>query len=80
LPKKEIELLLFISRKLGLDEVQSLLQQPGYRRNYYERHEQQWKNLCTKYIDTGGKVYPITSADAKEILAKLTLCPELNDG
>ncbi|MFH1882903.1 MAG: hypothetical protein ABIL62_09360 [Planctomycetota bacterium] len=63
-----------------LDEVQSLLQQPGYKRNYYERHEQQWKNLCTKYIQTGGKVYLITSADAKEILAKLMLCPELNDG
>jgi hypothetical protein len=63
-----------------LDEVQSLLQQTGYKRNYYERHEQQWKNLCTKYIQTGGKVYPITSADAKEILAKLMLCPELNDG
>jgi len=63
-----------------LDEVQSLLQQPGYKRNYYERHEQQWKNLCTKYIQTGGKVYLITSADAKEILAKLMLCSELNDG
>jgi len=63
-----------------LDEVQSLLQQPGYRRNYYEKHEQQWKNLCTKYIQTGGKVYLITSADAKGILAKLMLCPELNDG
>ena len=63
-----------------LDEVQSLLQQAGYKRNYYERHEQQWKNLCTKYIQTGGKVYLITSADAKEILAKLMLCPELNDG
>lgn len=63
-----------------LDEVQSLVQQPGYKRNYYERHEQQWKNLCTKYIQTGGKVYLITSADAKEILAKLMLCPELNDG
>ena len=63
-----------------LDEVQSLLQQPGYKRNYYERHEQQWKNLCTKHIQTGGKVYLITSADAKGILAKLMLCPELNDG
>ena len=63
-----------------LDEVQSLLQQPGYKRNYYEKHEQEWKNLCTKYIQTGGIVYPITSADAKEILAKLMLCPELNDG
>jgi hypothetical protein len=63
-----------------LDEVRSLLQQPGYKRNYYEKHEQEWKNLCQKYIQAGGKVYPITSADAKEILAKLTLCPELNDG
>jgi len=63
-----------------LDEVQSLLQQPGYKRSYYEKHEQEWRNLCTKYIQAGGIVYPITSADAKEILAKLTLCPELNDG
>jgi len=62
-----------------LNEVQSLLQQPGYKRNYYEKHEQEWKNLCQKYIQAGGKVYPITSADAKEILAKLMLCPELND-
>jgi len=63
-----------------LDEVQSLIQQPGYKRNYYEKHEQEWRNLCKKYIQAGGKVYPITSADAKEILAKLMLCSELNDG
>ncbi len=63
-----------------LDEVRSLIQQPGYKRNYYEKHEKEWKNLCQKYIQAGGRVYPITSADAKEILAKLTLCPELNDG
>ncbi len=63
-----------------LDEVRSLIQQPGYKRNYYEKHEKEWKNLCSKYIQAGGKVYPITSADAKEILAKLMLCSELNDG
>jgi len=63
-----------------LDEVQSLVQQPGYKRNYLEKHEQEWKNLCKKYTQTGGKVYPITSADENEILAKLMLCPELNDG
>ena len=63
-----------------LDEVQSLLQQPGYRRTYLERHERQWKNLCNKYTQAGGKIYPITSADEKEILAKLTLCSELNGG
>lgn len=63
-----------------LDEVRSLMQQPGYKRSYYEKHEQEWRNLCNKYIQAGGIVYPITSADAEEILAKLTLCPELNDG
>ena len=63
-----------------LDEVQSLLQQPGYRRTYLERHEKEWKNLCSKYTQAGGKIYPITSADEKEILAKLTLCSELNGG
>ena len=63
-----------------LDEVQSLVQQPGYKRNYYEKHEQEWRNLCKKYTQTGGKVYQITSADENEILAKLMLCSELNDG
>jgi hypothetical protein len=63
-----------------LDEVQSLIQQPGYRRTYLERHERQWKNLCSEYTQAGGKIYPITSADEKEILAKLTLCSELNGG
>lgn len=63
-----------------LDEVQSLLQQPGYHRTYFEKHEKEWKNLCNKYTQAGGKIYPITSADEKEILAKLTLCSELNGG
>ncbi len=63
-----------------LDEVQSLIQQPGYQRNYLEKHERQWKNLCNQYTQAGGKVYPISSADENEILAKLTLCSELNGG
>jgi hypothetical protein len=63
-----------------LDEVQSLVQQSEYKRNYLEKHEQEWKNLCKKYTQTGGNVYPITSADENEILVKLMLCPELNDG
>jgi hypothetical protein len=63
-----------------LDEVESLLQQPGYHRKYLEKHEKQWKNLCNQYTQAGGKIYPITSADENEILAKLTLCSELNGG
>jgi hypothetical protein len=63
-----------------LDEVQSLLQQGGYQKTYLERHERQWKKLCSEYTQAGGKIYPITSADEKEILAKLTLCSDLNGG
>jgi len=63
-----------------LDEVQSLLQQEGYQKTYLERHERQWKKLCNEYTQAGGKIYPITSADEKEILAKLTLCSDLNGG
>jgi hypothetical protein len=63
-----------------LDEVESLLQQPGYQRKYLEKHEMQWKNLCKQYTQAGGKIYPISSADKSEILARLTLCPELNGG
>ncbi len=63
-----------------LDEVESLIQQPGYHRTYFEKHEKQWKNLCNQYTQAGGKIYPITSADENEILAKLILCSELNGG
>ncbi len=63
-----------------LDEVETLIQQPGYHRSYFEKHEKQWKNLCNQYTQAGGKIFPITSADENEILAKLTLCPELNGG
>lgn len=63
-----------------LDEVESLIQQPGYHRNYLEKHERQWKTACNQYTQAGGKVIPITSTDENEILATLTLCDELNDG
>ena len=63
-----------------LDEVESLIQQPGYQRKYLEKHEQNWKKLCNQYTQAGGKIYPISSADKNEILAKLSLCSELNGG
>ncbi|MBN1805731.1 MAG: hypothetical protein JW837_10800 [Sedimentisphaerales bacterium] len=63
-----------------MDEVESLLQQPGYQRKYLEKHEKDWKDLCNQYTQAGGKIYPISSADKNEILAKLTLCSEINGG
>lgn len=62
------------------EEIQSLAHQPGYKRNFYEKYEQTWRNFCEKHEETGGKVYQIKSANEKEILAKLELCHELNDG
>lgn len=62
------------------EEIQSLAHQPRYKRNFCEKYEQTWRNFCEKYEDTGGKVYQIKSANEKEILAKLELCHELNDG
>ncbi len=63
-----------------MDEVQSLARQPGYKRNYLEKHEKEWRDFYKKYTQEGGKVYRITAANEKETLARLTLCSELNDG
>lgn len=62
------------------EQTQVLNQQSGHRRNYYEKYEQNWRNFSQKYKQTGGKVYQITSANGKEILSKLLLCLELNEG
>jgi hypothetical protein len=64
----------------NLDEVQSLASEPGYRRDYLVKHEQQWRNFYEKYTQGGGKVYQITTANMDEVLTKLTLCSELNEG
>jgi len=62
------------------EEIQALLQQPGYKRNFYEKYEQAWKDLYEKYKQAGEKVYHIESANKEEILNKLSLCPELSEG
>jgi hypothetical protein len=63
-----------------LDEVKSLASEPGYRRDYLVKHEKQWRDFYKKYTQEGGKVFQITSADEKDIFAKLTLCSKLNEG
>lgn len=62
------------------EHIQALIQQPGYRRNYYEKYDQHWKDFSQKYQQAGGKVYQIEAADGKEILSKLSLCPGLSKG
>ncbi len=61
-------------------EIQSLAQQPEYKRLFYEKYKESSNSFCEEYKKAGGKVYQIESANEKEILARLTLCHELNDG
>jgi len=62
------------------EQIQALLQQPGYKRNFYEKYEQNWRDFSQKYKQAGGKIYQIEAANGKEILSKLSLCPELSEG
>jgi hypothetical protein len=62
------------------DEVQNLMQQSGYKKIYCEQYQKQWKDICKKHEETGGKVYHIESADKEEILNKLSLCLETIEG
>ncbi|MFB0524868.1 MAG: hypothetical protein ACETVZ_04965 [Phycisphaerae bacterium] len=62
------------------EQVQALIQQPGYKRNFYEKYEQNWRDFSQKYKQAGGKIYQIEAANGKEILSKLLLCPELSEG
>jgi len=62
------------------EEIQSLAQQPEYKRNFYEKYKESSSSFCEEYKKAGGEVYQIESANEKEILARLMLCHKLNDG
>jgi len=58
--------------------ILSLDGQAEYRKRAYKNYVESWKEYCGHYQQAGGTVYQIVSADSDEILAKLTLCNELN--
>jgi len=60
--------------------IKSLAQQSQYKRSFYNRYRQRSEEFCGRYEQAGGKVYEIVSDDEEEILAKLQLCPELDQG
>ena len=62
------------------EHAKALMKQSGYKRNYYEKYKQNWKELAQKHQQAGGKIYQIESTNAKEILSRLSLCPELSEG
>jgi hypothetical protein len=62
------------------DEMQQVGQQPGYRKNICEQYQEAWRDLSQRFAANGGKIYEIESANKEEILSRLDLCSQLNDG
>jgi hypothetical protein len=60
-------------------EVQSVAKSQGLRRRYCDKYVESWISLCAEHLKAGGKIHQIISSDADEILAKLPLCPDLNE-
>jgi len=60
-------------------EIQALDGQAEHRKLLYQNHVKSWKDFCAEYQRAGGKIVQIVSTDGEDILAKLTLCDELND-
>ena len=56
------------------EEIQSLAQQPEYKRLFYEKYKESSSSFCEEYKKAGGKVYQIESANEREILARLMVC------
>ena len=62
------------------DEIDLLEDKPEYKKDIYVKYLQQWNDFCADYINKGGKVCQIISADQKDIDSKLVQCRELIDG
>ena len=60
-------------------EIQALDGQDGHRMLLYQNYVNSWKDFCTEYQRAGGEIFQIVSTDREEILARLTLCDELNE-
>ena len=62
------------------EEIKSLAYQQGYKRGYYEKYLQGWKDLCEEYAKAGWTIHEIESANEQEMLAKLDLYTKPNAG
>jgi hypothetical protein len=62
------------------DDIQRIAQEPGYKKNFYERYKQNWIDYYRQYKRAGGKVFYIAAANKEEILDKLANCKVLTDG
>lgn len=62
------------------DDIQRVSEEPGYKKNFYERYKQEWTDFCQEYKRAGGKVFQIAATNKEQILDKLALCEALADG
>jgi len=57
-------------------ELELVAQDPGYKKNIYEKYRQVCSDFGQQFRQQGGKIYQIESANAQEILEKLKLCDQ----
>jgi hypothetical protein len=60
------------------DEIDLLESKSEYKRNAYIKYLQDWNEFCAEYVNKGGKVCQVISADQKDIFSKLMQCRELD--
>lgn len=60
------------------DEIDLLENKSEYKKNAYIKYLQDWNEFCAEYVNKGGKVCQIISADQRDIYSKLMQCRELD--
>lgn len=59
------------------DEIDLLESKAEYKKNAYIKYLQDWNEFCTEYMNQGGKICQIISANQKDIYSELMRCQEL---
>lgn len=53
------------------EEILALKKQQNHRIRYYERYLESYQVFCSDYLNSGGKIHQIITAENTEVLAKL---------
>lgn len=61
------------------EEILALKQQKNNKISSYERYLESYKDFCGSYLNSGGRIYQIITADNTEVLAKLIEYDELKN-
>ena len=64
----------------NLKDAEEITNQPGYRKNAYDKYQKAWADLIITYEQSAIKVYQIASASEEDILKQLALLSDINTG